>query len=105
MSMYASPEALAANPPETWEVRKRGERSWGLWIEPTNPYPTQTFKTRREALAERDDATSYTRRMVEKERRWYAGEQVDNWKSWAECKAEQERIRASQAKRRAEAAA
>lgn len=105
MSYYSSPEELAANPPESWRVVKRTERLWDLLIDSSHDHPAETFTTRRAALAERNDANSYTRRMVEQERRWMAGETPRGWKSYAECLAERERNAAYQAKRRAEAAA
>lgn len=91
MSYYPDPETLAANPPETWRVEKRGERLWGLYIDSSHEHPVETFRTKASALAERDLASSRIRREVEKERLWYAGETPYGWKSWAECKAEQER--------------
>lgn len=90
MSYYPDPETLAANPPETWRVEKRAERLWVLCVD-GGDYYVQSFSTKREALAERDDPNSYTRRMVEQERRWYEGVNPAGWKSWEECKAEQER--------------
>lgn len=94
MSYYPDPEALAANPPESWRVVKRGERLWGLFIDSSNEHPAETFSTKRKALAERDFASSRLRRAVEQERLWYAGVTPAGWKSWEECKAEQERASA-----------
>lgn len=101
MSYYPDPETLAANPPETWRVEKRGERLWGLHIDTSYEHPAETFSTQREALAERDDPNSYTRRLVEQERRWYAGITPAGWKSWEQCKAERERNERYQAERAA----
>lgn len=98
MSYYESPEQLAANPPETWRVIKRGERRWGLFLD-SSAYPAELFRTQREALAERDDPTSYTRRMVEQERRWHAGETPPGWKTYAECQAGWQRLAERQAER------
>lgn len=103
MSYYSDPEALAANPPESWRVERwsDGRRvRWDLFIDDSR-YPVERFKTRREALAERDDPQSYTRRMVEQERLWYAGTTPNGWKSYAECLADRRRIEAWQAERRA----
>jgi hypothetical protein len=94
MSYYPTPEALAANPPETWRVVKRGERSWGLHIDPSYEHPAETFTTKRDAIAERDDPNSHTRRNVEQERLWYAGVTPRGWRTWEECKAEQQRMAA-----------
>jgi len=102
MTHYSGPEALAANPPETWRVEKRGERLWGLHVDTSYEHPAETFTTKRAALAERDDPNSYTRRMVEQERRWYEGITPNGWKTYAECLAARERNEAYQAKRRAE---
>jgi hypothetical protein len=104
VSYYSSPEALAANPPESWEVRKRGERSWGLHIDGSD-FPAEVFATRREALAVRDTPTSWLRRAVDQERRWYAGEAVSCWKPYTEVLADRARNEAYQAKRQAERAA
>lgn len=99
MSYYSSPEELAANPPETWRIEKRAERSWGLFIGANDEHPLQTFPTRRAALEERDNPDSRTRRAIEKDRRWYAGETPAGWKSWEECKAEREALERRQAER------
>ena len=101
MSYYADPEALAANPPETWRVVKRGERLWGLHIDTSYDGPAETFRTRNLATAERDNPRSYTRRAVEQERLWYAGTTPNGWKSYAECLAARERNAAWQATRKA----
>jgi hypothetical protein len=105
MSHYSGPEALAANPPESWRVVKRDERLWHLLIDSSHEYPAETFTTRRAALAERDDPNSRLRREVERERRWMAGEPISGWKTYAECLADRQRNEAYQAKRRAERAA
>lgn len=102
MSYYESPEHLAANPPETWRVVKRAERLWGLYMDASHEHPAETFTTKREALAERDDATSHTRRMVEQERQWFAGITPSGWKTYQQCLADRQRNEAYQAKRLAE---
>lgn len=104
MSYYASPEDLAANPPESWRVVKRAERLWHLLIDTGHECPAETFTTRHAALAERDQPTSRLRRAVEQERRWMAGETPAGWKTYAECLADRQRDEAYQAKRRAERA-
>lgn len=105
MTYYASPELLAANPPETWTVTKRADRMWGLHIDTSYEHPAERFRTKREALAERDDPNSYTRRMVEQERLWYAGVTPAGWKTYEQCKAERERNERYQAERAAQRAA
>ncbi|WP_217181594.1 hypothetical protein [Streptomyces sp. AC495_CC817] len=94
MTLYATPEEHAANPPETWTVRKLYERRWVLVIDPTQPVDYQgSYETKRRAEAERDDPQSWTRRLYDDETRWYAGEQVRGWKPWAEVEARRDRIR------------
>jgi hypothetical protein len=88
MSYYASPEKLRDNPPETWRVQRIAPRRWGLQIDSDHMHSTFTFDTKRAALAERDDPQSYTRREVEKERRWYAGDTPPSWKPYEQCRAE-----------------
>lgn len=91
MSLFSGPEEHTANPPETWVVHKAGERNWQLqtkdggvldWGQPT--------KKRAEALR----AEGWYVEMYDKERRWYAGEDIPPWKPWAQCQAEQEATRA-----------
>lgn len=94
MGYYASPEALAANPPETWRVERvqSGSRAvWRLYIDDSENY-VQQFDTKTFALRERDNADSFTRRAVEQERLWYAGTTPSGWKTYSECLAERERI-------------
>ncbi len=100
--MYSSPEALAVNPPESWRIVKRAERLWDLLIDASHEHPAETFRTRALALAERDNPQSRMRREVDRERRWYEGEPIPHWKSYAECMADRQRNEAYQAKRRAE---
>jgi hypothetical protein len=105
VSLYSSPEALAANPPETWRVLKRGERSWGLHIDTSYEHPAETFTTKRAAEAERDNPQSRMRREVERERLWYDGVTPAGWKTYEQCKAEQERLAKWNAERAAKRAA
>jgi hypothetical protein len=56
--------------------------------------------TRKHAVEALTDG--FAARLWEKERRWYAGESIPGWKTWAEVKAAQERNEAWQAARRAE---
>jgi hypothetical protein len=105
MSYYDSPEALAANPPETWRVQKMAgtmRPRWSLFIDSSDQRPLQTFDTRTFAVRERDDPQSYTRRAIEQERLWYAGVTPSGWKSYAECLEARQRNEAYQARRKAE---
>ncbi len=100
MSLYPNPEALAANPPESWRIAKAG-RGWVLLLDSTHPEPSEgkgtvgeVFTTKREAEAERDNPESRTRRAYARDARWFAGHTPAGWRSWEECKAEQDRTAA-----------
>ena len=99
MSVYSGPDEHAANPPETWEVVKRGDRNWHVVDRQGTVLERAT--TRREA--ERLKAEGSVVRLYDRETRWYAGETIPGWKSWADCKAEREAIEARRAARRADA--
>jgi hypothetical protein len=91
MSLFTSPEEHAANPPETWRVVKLAQR--GAWsLTTANGWPLDRYTTKREALAARDDG--FYVRLYRDEARWYAGENVPNWKPWETVKAERERLAA-----------
>ncbi len=78
MSLF-TPETHNANSPDTWTVRKSGRRFGVFSMNSENPL--NSFTTKREA----DEATK-TGPLVdlyEKERRWYAGEQVSGWKPFS----------------------
>ena len=92
MSLFKGPEEHAANPPETWKAVKAGDRSWRLTT--AGGDVIGYYKTKKDTLAARDDPQGHYPMLWEKERRWYAGEQVDNWRPYAQIKAEQERRRA-----------
>lgn len=80
MSLFSGPVDHAANPPESWEVVKIYERTWEL--RPAGAtYPLQTFGTRYEAEAARE--VGWLVDIYEKERRWYAGEPVAQWRPYA----------------------
>jgi hypothetical protein len=79
VSLFAGPAEHTANPPESWTIVKRGERSWALVL--TNGDTLDTFPSKRAAV----EATE-TGRYVElyrKESRWYAGESIPGWKPYA----------------------
>lgn len=86
MCMFENPEQHAANPPETWEVVKVTERWWDLQAGGAG---IQTYTTRRAALAARTSGTWFD--LYQKEARWYAGEDIPNWKPWAQVLAERNR--------------
>ena len=90
MSLYATPEEHAANPPSSWRVDKRGERSWALVD--ANGAELERHATKRDAEAARSDG--FAARLYEREGRWFAGYTPVGQKSWAQCKAERERIAA-----------
>jgi hypothetical protein len=95
MSLFSGPEEHAANPPETWEVRKLGDRAWSLTT--AHAVILETFPTKKLAEAARVDSFYVT--LYGKYTRWYAGENVHPWKPWATVKAEQERLEAWKASR------
>lgn len=94
MSLFATPEEHAANPPETWEIRKLYERRWVLIVNKAHPVETQDmFPTKKDAEDARDNPDSWLRRLYDDETRWYKGEPVRGWRPYAEIKAAQERMR------------
>lgn len=96
MSLFSSPEEHAVNSPDTWLVVKGGVRdSWHLTT--TAGVVLEMKTTRRAAEAAREGG--FCARLYDVERRWYAGDQVANYRPWAEVKAEQERNAARQAVR------
>lgn len=92
MSMFQSPEEHAANPPETWQVVKKAERSWDLQL--PDGSVLGTYQTKKAATADKDSGHWVT--QYEKDGRWYAGITPPGWKSWAEVKAENEGRKARQ---------
>ena len=76
--MLFAPNEHAANPPHTWIVRKHGRR-WALCAA-CSDNPIDTFDTKREAEAAK--TTGFFVDLYAKEARWYAGQQVDNWKPY-----------------------
>ena len=78
--MFRDPEEHAANPPESWRVVKGADRLW--FVETTGGTVLSHHHTRREALDRTQ--TGFSVNLWEKERRWYAGEQVAGWRPYAE---------------------
>lgn len=87
MVLFASPDEHAENPPDTWRVVKAAERCWHL--DTKDGVTLDTFKTRRQAAEAIADG--FTRRLYDKESRWYAGENVHPWRPYAEIAAERAR--------------
>ncbi len=82
MAVFATPEENAANPPESWEVHKRGKRSWALTVK-SDGGTLDVFKTRREAIAATTGGFLFD--LYHRERRWYAGERIGpGWKPYAQ---------------------
>lgn len=88
MSVFAGPKTHAANPPETWEVRKHG-RMWGLFTK-DGEHPLETLASKRAAETARTEGVIAA--LYARETRWYAGEEIPGWKSHAECLEENKRI-------------
>jgi hypothetical protein len=78
MALYVTPETHAANPPDSWQVRKVSERSWQL-VDTTGAV-LETTTTRREA--ERLKLSGNLVALYDKEGRWFAGESVPGWKPY-----------------------
>lgn len=95
MSLFSGPQEHAANPPLSWQVVKAGTRVWDLRT--TAGVVLQTFTTRRDAEGAR--LQGWLVDLYEKERRWYGGEPVANWRPWADVRAEHERTAAKRARR------
>lgn len=101
MSLFSTPEQHAANGPDTWRVEKVRDGLWAIVTATGDPQlggdRLETYPTRKSAVEGLTDG--WAARLWEKERRWYAGESIPGWKSWAEVKAEHERIEARKAER------
>lgn len=87
MALHSTPEDHDANPPETWEVVKAGERLWHLRQRGAE-YPFDSFTTKKAAEAARTNGSAA--RLYHEEGRWFAGETPPGWKSWAQVRAERE---------------
>lgn len=82
--LFSGPEAHAANPPDSWVVVKVVDRCWHLRTKDGGVLETRT--TRR--AAEECRTSGFVAELYEKERRWFAGENVHPWRPWAEIEAE-----------------
>lgn len=79
-NMFSSKEEHAANPPESWVAVKVADRAWDLRTKDgvtLGRYPSKK-------AAEADKTSGFYTRMYDQERRWYAGEQIPNWKPYKE---------------------
>lgn len=80
MSIFSGPDEHAANPPSTWRVVRRENRGWHLTL--SDDSVLETFSTKREALAAREGGFLFD--LYGKESRWYAGDDIEGWKPYAE---------------------
>lgn len=78
--LYRTPEEHAANPPSTWVAVRVGYK-WRL--KDKNGTVIATARRKKDALALR--GSGFYVRLYEKEGRWFAGEQVEDWKPWKQC--------------------
>jgi hypothetical protein len=78
MSLYADPQEHAANPPESWEVRKAGPRWWQLVDQSGNVLGRAETKRAAEELK----VSGFYFKLWHQEARWYAGETVYGWKPY-----------------------
>lgn len=101
MVMFRSPEEHAANPPETWVVRKSADRVWRLT---TKDGVDLSASFARKKDAEDAKTTGFEARLYADETRWYAGEQVNGWKTYQQCLDERAATIARRAARQKEAA-
>lgn len=77
MSMFSSPEEHAANPPASWSVVRVGRR---YSLQTKDGGVLSSYERKRDAEEEKESGRSVN--LYNKEARWYAGEQVDNWKPY-----------------------
>ena len=89
MSLFSSPEEHAANPPQTWVITKTCDRLWAL--KTASGDTIDAYRTKRQAVAAR---AGLWQTFYDREGRWYAGETPTGHRSWADCKAERDRIAA-----------
>lgn len=90
MSLFNTPESHAANSPETWKVVKRADRLWAIITFDLGIL--ETFSTKRDA--ERNLEQGWLVDQYNKEGRWYAGEDIPGWRSWADCLADRNAVSA-----------
>ena len=68
------------NHPKTWKVERRGRR---FHVVTLDGYSLDSFDTKRDAL--RASQSGFLVDLYDKETRWFAGENITGWRSYAEC--------------------
>lgn len=76
--LHATPKEHNDNPPSTWIVAKAADRCWQL--RDANGGVLERRPTKK--AAEELKITGHLVDLYNKEGRWFAGEQVDNWKPY-----------------------
>lgn len=97
MALHLTPEEHDADPPESWTVHKSGRR-WQL--RSSSGAVLETFDTKTKAEAAK--TSGFHASLYEKEGRWFKGEPVQGWKTYAQCLAERKANEARQIERRLE---
>ena len=92
MALHSTPEQHAANPPESWRVVREKDQNgsrvwWHLYIDQETDHPLQSYSVKREAIAALTSGFYFD--LYQKEGRWFAGEKIGSWKSYAETLEEQ----------------
>jgi hypothetical protein len=90
MCLFSTPEEHAANHPTTWKVTKVSSRSWALQTKDGETLETRTTKKD----AEQARVTGFLVNLYGRDHSWFAGVTPVGQRSWADCKAERERIAA-----------
>lgn len=80
MSLFKDPQEHAANPPSSWVVVRQGRR---YALQTASGVTLDTFERAGHASDARTSGHLVT--LYDKERRWYAGENVAGWRPYAEC--------------------
>lgn len=78
MALHTTPEAHAANPPESWRVVKVAPRRWDL--QAADGDVIDSFTTKRDA--EEHKTGGRWAQLYADEGRWFAGESVRGWKPY-----------------------
>lgn len=79
MALFLTPEDHAANPPETWEVRRVTAKCWHL-TQANNGPTFSSYRTQRDAEEARTSGVFFN--LYFKEGRWFAGEEIFGWKPY-----------------------
>lgn len=85
--MFSGPTEHAANPPETWTVRKAGDKLWQLVTKDGTVIDTYP----RKGDAQRAGTQGQWVTTYRQEGRWYAGHTPHGWTPWEQVKAAQAR--------------